>query len=205
MGRRRGNGSLDAVSRLRWGLVVLLVPYVFWLIFAYRYHFLDGVNLLLHEAGHVVFLPFGQTAHFLGGTIGQLLFPAVFAAIFFKRGQRFEACIVGIWFAESLMYAAEYISDARAMVLPLVGGHIHDWNWLLARWGVLRQAETIGGLVHFAASVMAVFLLYVAAMEATPVRHAVRRDTLPRRRVPPVGSRRPPVAAPEDAPHPERQ
>ena len=160
----------------RWSLIALLVPYIFWLIFSYRYHFLDGVNLLLHEAGHMIFLPFGQTAHFLGGTLGQLMFPALFAAYFLKRRQRFEACIIGIWFAESLMYTAAYISDARALALPLVGGHIHDWNWLLARWGVLRHAESIGSLVHFAASISAIVLLYLAAVELTPPRQRSSRS-----------------------------
>jgi len=147
----------------RWCLVGLLVPYVLWLVFNYRYNIMDCVNLLLHEAGHVIFLPFGQTAHFLGGTLGQLLFPALFVGYFLRRGQRFEASIVGVWLAESLMYSAAYIRDARAMVLPLVGGHIHDWNWLLARWGVLRHAESIGGLLHVAASIAAVVCLYFAA------------------------------------------
>jgi len=168
MDQRIGIMNRNPAKLGRWGLIALLVPYVLWLILAYRYHFLDGVNLLLHEAGHMFFMVFGQTAHFLGGTLGQLLFPALFAAYFLKRGQRFEACIVGIWFAESLMYSAAYISDARAMVLPLVGGHIHDWNWLLARWGLLRQAESIGGLLHFTASITAIVLLYLAAVELTP-------------------------------------
>jgi len=181
MNQRIGILNRNPVALGRWSLIALLIPYIAWLIFAYRYHFLDGVNLLLHEAGHVVFLVFGQTAHFVGGTLGQLLFPAVVALYFLKRGQRFEACIVGIWFAESLMYTAAYISDARALALPLVGGHIHDWNWLLARWGVLRQAETIGGLVHFTASLTAITLLYFAAVELTPPRRRRTIDEAPSR------------------------
>jgi len=172
MDQHRGILNRNPAIVGRWCLIALLVPYVLWLILGYRYHFIDGVNLLLHEAGHMTFLIFGQTAHFLGGTLGQLLFPALFAAYFFRRGQRFEAYIVGIWFAESLMYTARYISDARALALPLVGGHIHDWNWLLARWGLLRQAETIGSLVHVAAALTAIVLLYLAAVELTPPRAA---------------------------------
>ena len=124
MDQHNGIMNRNPVTLGRWSLIALLVPYVFWLILAYRYHFLDGVNLLLHEAGHMVFLLFGQTAHFLGGTFGQLMFPALFAGYFLKRGQRFEACIVGIWFAESLMYTAKYISDARVLALPLVDRHL---------------------------------------------------------------------------------
>jgi hypothetical protein len=115
----------------RWAFLILLVPYAGWLVFGYEYHFLDNVNLLIHEAGHVVFAIFGQTAHFLGGTLLQLLFPAAFVISFLQRDQRYEACIVGLWLCESLMYTGEYMADARVRRLPLLGGHIHDWHWLL--------------------------------------------------------------------------
>ena len=145
--------------KAKWIFLAALVPYVVWLIFGYHYHFVDGVNLLLHEAGHVIFSLFGRTIYFLGGTLGQLLFPALFVGYFWKRRQRFEAYIVAVWFAESLMYAARYIGDARRMELPLVGGNIHDWNWLLSRWGMLDKAEELGSFVHLVASLLAIVAL----------------------------------------------
>jgi hypothetical protein len=149
----------------RWILLGALLLYVVWIVFAYQYHFLDGVNLLLHEGGHVFFGFFGQTLQFLGGTLGQLAFPAMFVVYFWRKQQRFEAYIVGIWLCESLMYTAEYMADARVMILPLVGGHIHDWNWLLARWGMLRQAEQLGEALHFFASLGAITFLIMSARE----------------------------------------
>jgi hypothetical protein len=133
---------------------VALIPYVLWLIFSYRYHFIDGVNLLFHEAGHVIFAVFGQTMQFLGGTLGQLFFPAAFVVYFLMKGKKQDAVICGVWFGESLMYTAEYLADARVMVLPLVGGHIHDWNWLLARAGLLSQCEEIALTIHIVASII---------------------------------------------------
>jgi hypothetical protein len=147
-------------------LVVALVPYVIWLIFAYEYHFIDGVNLAFHEAGHLFFSFLGQTLHVLGGTIGQLFFPAACCAHFLARRQSVEAAICCIWFAESLMYTARYLADARAQVLPLVGGHIHDWNWLLLRAGLLDHCETIGTVLHVVASIVAVAALVWAARSA---------------------------------------
>jgi hypothetical protein len=133
-------------------LAVLLAPYAAWLVFAYEYHFLDGVNLAFHEAGHL-FLRFGgQTLHTLGGTIGQLFFPAVLAVRFARREERYEAAVCVLWLGESLMYAATYLGDAQAQALPLVGGHIHDWNWLLGHAGLLAQAESLGRLLHVLAS-----------------------------------------------------
>jgi hypothetical protein len=136
-------------------LALALVPYVLWLVFAYEYHFLDGVNLLFHEAGHVFFGLFGPTLHFLGGTLAQLFFPLAAGLHFLTRRELFETAVCTVWLAESGMYAAEYIADAQAQVLPLVGGHTHDWGWLLSRWGLLARCETIGAGVHGLSSLLA--------------------------------------------------
>jgi len=112
-----------------------------------------------------------------GGTLGQLAFPAMFLVYFWRRQQRFEAYVVGIWLCESLMYTAEYMADARVMQLPLVGGHIHDWNWLLARWGMLRQAEALGEALHFIASLGAITFLVMAARELKRAPHQQPTET----------------------------
>lgn len=135
----------------RWGLLIALLPYSAWLIFDYDYHFIDHVNLVFHEAGHVVFTPLGETLHFLGGTIGQLFFPAAVAVHFWRQHDRFEAGIGIVWLAESMMYTAHYMSDAQVRILPLVGGGSHDWHFLFSQWGILTGAEGIGAFVHFVA------------------------------------------------------
>lgn len=147
-------------------LLALLSVYVVWLAVAYDYHFIDGANLLFHEAGHLFLGFMGQTVHFLGGTIGQLFFPVACAVQFIQTDKRFEAWVMGIWFAESLIYTARYLGDAQAMALPLVGGHIHDWNWLLSRWGVLSSCEPIATTLHWIAVAIAVACL-IAAWRAT--------------------------------------
>ncbi len=143
-------------------LVVLLIPYVAWLAFAYDYHFIDGVNLLFHEAGHLFFGLLGRTLHFLGGTLGQLFFPVACAIHFLQARRFFEAWIMGLWLAESLMNTARYLGDAQAQSLPLVGGHIHDWNWLLSQWGLLRSCESIAALLHAFAVAIAIACLFGA-------------------------------------------
>ena len=167
--------------KARWAFLAVLLLYVVWLIFGYRYHFLDGINLALHEAGHIFFTPFGQTMHFLGGTIGQFVFPTLFVGYFWRRGQRFEAFVVLVWFAESMMYMANYIADARRMDLPLVGGGIHDWNWLLSRWGRLDQAEGLGTFFHVVASMIAIAALVLAARELRTQGSQAEREALERR------------------------
>jgi hypothetical protein len=135
--------------------LIPVLAYVVWLAFAYDYHFLDGVNLLFHEAGHLFLNFFGETIHFLGGTLGQLFFPIACALHFLQAGKIFETCLMGIWLSESLMYTAHYLGDARAQSLPLVGGHIHDWNWLLTRWGLLDHCTHIASALHFFAALLA--------------------------------------------------
>jgi hypothetical protein len=150
---------------MRWqrAVVVLALPYVAWLVLAYEVHFLDGVNLAFHEAGHL-FLSFGgQTLHVLGGTLGQIFFPVACAVHFLRSDRPFEAALMGVWGAESLMNVARYLGDAQAQALPLVGGHVHDWNWLLSRAGILPACEEIAWTLHALASLLALAALAAAA------------------------------------------
>lgn len=160
----------------RWIVLLALIPYALWLAFAYEYHVIDHVNLLFHEAGHVILTPFGETLHFLGGTAGQLFFPVAVAVHFWRHGKRFEAGIGGVWFAESLMYAARYMGDARTQQLPLLGGGIHDWHFLFGRWGLLGQAERIAGALHALAVVLLAASLFFMVRQAL----ASRRAAVPR-------------------------
>jgi hypothetical protein len=159
-------------------LLVPLLAYVFWLAFAYDYHFLDGVNLLFHEAGHLFLGFFGETIHFLGGTIGQLFFPIACALHFLQQRRHFEAWLMGIWLAESLMYTARYLGDAQAQVLPLVGGHVHDWNWLLGHWGLLDHCEGIATALHLFASLLAFACLAGAFLATASERPGTGPDPL---------------------------
>ncbi len=140
---------------LRLLFVAALLPYLAWLVGSYEYHFLDHVNLAIHEAGHLLARPFGQTVHMLGGTLLQLVVPLVFVGNFWWRRRRFDAAICLLWFAESLMYTAAYLGDAYLMQLPLVGGEIHDWNWMLSRFGLVHSCTSIAQGVHIVASLTA--------------------------------------------------
>ena len=157
--------------------LLLLGPYVLWLVFGYEYHFLDGVNLAFHEAGHLFFAFFGQTLQFLGGTLGQLFFPLACWLHFRRRGDELGARVCLLWLAESGMYAAHYMGDARAQSLPLVGGHIHDWNWLLTRAGLLEHCESLAALLHGLCGLFAFYVLVGLAQIAfaTPERPAETR------------------------------
>ena len=158
--------QLSASRPLRWAGVALLA---LWAVSIVRdpdaWRFIDGVNLLLHEAGHPVFGFFGELMTVLGGTLMQLLFPLAFAAHFHRSGQPFAAAVSLAWMGESLFNVARYAADARARVLPLVGGDgtQHDWAYLLGHTGLLESDQAVAQSLRIAGSL----LLLGAVLRAT--------------------------------------
>jgi len=135
------------------GLLILLVLY-----FSYQlvsspspWIFLDALNLLIHEAGHLIFLPFGEFMHILGGSLFQTLFPVCFLVYFIRRKEYFSSAFILFWIADNIINVSVYMRDAQVMQLPLLGGDgvIHDWNWLFTYMGVLGQTGLIGGTFFF--------------------------------------------------------
>ena len=108
---------------------------------------LDGANLLFHEAGHPIFGIFGEAMGLYGGTIGQLVFPLVVTIEFWRRRETMSFAVGCLWFFENFFNIARYAADARAQVLPLVGGGDHDWWNIFSRWGVLENDVTIGFII----------------------------------------------------------
>jgi hypothetical protein len=112
--------------------------------------FMHGSLLVFHEAGHVLFMPFGEFVMVLGGSLFQLMVPGFFIGYFLWRRDVFAACFAGLYLAASLADVAVYIADARAGELPLLGGERsnHDWTFLLIELGRLDQDIVIGRMVH---------------------------------------------------------
>lgn len=109
--------------------------------------FMHLVNLPFHEAGHIVFRPFGAFITSLGGTLGQCLMPLICLIVFLlKTRDCFGASVALWWFGQNLFDIAPYVNDARSLSLPLVGGNFgysspygfHDWEYLLTEMGLLR-------------------------------------------------------------------
>ena len=119
--------------------------------------FLHLVNLPFHEAGHIIFSPFGKFIKTLGGTLGQLLMPLVCCAVLLiKTRDTFGASVALWWFGENFMDIAPYINDARALKLPLLGGvtgkdviDYHDWEYILRKLGWLQYDHTLASLSYF--------------------------------------------------------
>jgi len=124
--------------------LVVLLPIAFWTIplatGAADWCLIDLVNLAFHEAGHLIFTPFGTTLHYLGGTLGQIAVPLLLGWYFLvRRPQPIGAAFCSWWAGENLVNISVYMADARALALPLVGGGDHDWNELFYRFGLLAS------------------------------------------------------------------
>lgn len=138
--------------------------------------FLHMINLPFHEFGHVLFRPFSHLIFSLGGSLGQLLMPAIcFFVLLLKTRDAFGAAVCLWWLGENFLDIAPYINDARSMTMPLLGGNFgdtapygfHDWNYILSETGLLAYdhhfaavAEGIGILVMLGALAWAALLLF---------------------------------------------
>ncbi|MGE5126135.1 MAG: hypothetical protein ACM3PV_07580 [Betaproteobacteria bacterium] len=109
---------------------------------------LDSVNLAFHEAGHPLVGLFSTRLEPYGGTLFQLGIPCLVIASFWLRRDALGASLATGWLAENLHNVARYMADARAQVLPLVGGGEHDWFHIFIRWNLLGSDTRIAACVR---------------------------------------------------------
>lgn len=170
-----------------WAVRVPLLLWFFWI--GYQ-HLTDpmytslfgGINLGIHELGHVLFRPLGEFLSVAGGTLTQLAAPLVSAFLFARQPDWFAETFCGAWLATNLYNVAVYLGDARTMELPLVslggGEAIHDWHYLLSHMGVLEWDTGIATLLRviaflvlwssIAAGVWICWLMYSSPKAPTP-------------------------------------
>ncbi len=123
------------------------------------WHFIDYVNLITHEAGHVVFSLFGYFITIAGGTLLQLLVPIAFIIYFLLRWEHYSASILMYWLGINLFNVSVYAGDALTMQLPLLTGDkdTHDWNQMLFTLGQLKNTELISQII-FVLGVIAIIV-----------------------------------------------
>lgn len=109
---------------------------------------LDDANGAFHQAGHAVFGLLGKTAGLYGGPAMQLFFPVAVVLSFWVRGHPSGLALGGAWLCENLLNLAREMADARARVLPHLGGHGQDWTEILERWGLLDFDERLAAGVR---------------------------------------------------------
>lgn len=125
--------------------------------------FLHTVDLIFHEAGHTLTLPFGKFIHFLGGTIGQLAVPVFLLFAFLRKGDFIGLYVSLWWVGQNLLDISLYVGDARLQQIPLLGGE-HDWLYLLGEMRLLQYDTAIAKTILFLGIVImivSVLLLYM--------------------------------------------
>lgn len=153
-------------------LIFAILASVYFLSIAYaplNGSLLDIVDLPIHETGHLLFRLFGEFMMIAGGSLFQVIVPAVFVGYFIWHEKYYSAAIVLFWVGQSILNVFVYANDAVVMQLVLLGGHtgsegaFHDWNFLLTEMGLIDSTPKVAGLIRFlgtfviiAASVLAV-------------------------------------------------
>jgi hypothetical protein len=121
--------------------------------------FMHLIVLPIHEAGHLLFIPFGRFMSVLGGSLFQVLLPLVLMASFMfgfggSRRDNFAASLMLWWAAVSIIDVAPYIWDAFDPKMMLLGGKTgaesdgHDWQNILGDLGLIKRAHLIAGIAH---------------------------------------------------------
>jgi hypothetical protein len=167
--------SAGAGEGWEWSRLLLLALLVWWtvrlVVLGGQWIFLDYPNLAFHEAGHVFTVAFGEFVHYLGGSLFQLVVPALLIAHFLLRARSpLGGAFCLWWLGESLHNVSIYMADAWIMALPLVGGGDHDWRYLFGRLGVLEEAsvEAIAMSTAVVATIVMVAGLAWCAVLAAP-------------------------------------
>jgi hypothetical protein len=118
--------------------------------------FLHLINLPFHEAGHILFSPFGDFMTTLGGSLMQVLVPIICGIAFLTtHWNPFGAAVMGWWAGENLMDVAVYINDARTLQLTLLGGQTgaevegHDWERILTLTNSLHLDHRLAAIAQW--------------------------------------------------------
>lgn len=144
-------------------LIFAVLLFLYFLSIAYdpmQGSFLDLVDLPIHETGHLLFMPFGQFLMVAGGSLFQVLFPAVFVGYFIWHEKRYSAAIVLFWVGQSILNVWVYAADSVVMQLVLTSGFtgtegsFHDWNYMLTQTGLLGSTKIVAGIIRLAGTLV---------------------------------------------------
>jgi hypothetical protein len=137
---------------------------------------LSGVDLVIHEAGHVVTAWAPPLLCSLAGSVAQIAVPLGLAAYFWIRKDGLAVIVVVAWAAESLDNVSVYVADAQLMLLALVGddgsGAGHDWHNILVRLDLLESTGLIAGAVRGASVCLFAVAFGLAALGYVRARRA---------------------------------
>lgn len=131
----------------------------------------SGLDLVIHEAGHMLFSYLGRFISVLGGTLFQILVPIGFVCSFYVKKEYFSSAFSVMWVGVNFFGIAVYVADATSMQLPLVtvgsASHIiHDWNYILSSMGMLKYDNAIASffiIIGSSLCILSTYLCYISS------------------------------------------
>ncbi len=90
----------------------------------------------------------------------QVGLPLGIAIGFWMQEKPCSASAMMWWCGQNFFMISIYIKDASAQALPLVGGEIHDWNYILSYHHLLGWDQQIGN----AAWLLGVLMIIAASL-----------------------------------------
>jgi hypothetical protein len=145
---------------------IIRIPVVIWLAYMFINYLrrpdylsiLGAFNYWIHEAGHLLALPFGQMLEAISGTMLEMLMPIVFLVVFLKQGEFFGASFCCGWLSTCFFYASWYISMAQR-----TDDWTHDWYNILSTLGILMYNRQIAFLAKSVAVLLMLFSIISGA------------------------------------------
>jgi hypothetical protein len=159
-------------------IIIAIIASIYFIYYGFSYtewHFIDNINLIIHEAGHTVFMLFGNFVQLLGGSFLQVMFPLIFVLYFYRERDYFSSSLLLFWVGQNLINVSVYVSDSIVMQLPLLGGEssLHDWNNILSMMGLLEYSEKIGFGIYILG-----FIIIACAVYYSFYNSISKKDTL---------------------------
>ncbi len=116
----------------------------------------------VHEASHLfaIFLPHIFTA--AAGSIGEVTFTILIVIAALKSRAYFAAIFGALWVMLAMNSAGQYMADARAQQMSLVGFSdrtVHDWHFVFGQLGWLPADTIIGNTVRGAGDLVGAIAL----------------------------------------------
>ena len=140
-----------------------------------KWHFIDNLDLIIHQAGHLIFLLSGEFVTVIGGSFVQIVIPVAFVIFFIIRKDYYLTSLFLMWLGYNLVNVSIYMADATTMVLPLPGWKPFpsDWNYIFGALHIMNWSKQIAFLVD----IVGIIVIITGAVFA--VINSGRADTGP--------------------------
>lgn len=192
--RRRVRVAASIRDRARglWWLRAPVLVWLAWILFRYwdapsHQTIWAGVDLALHEVGHVLWSPFGELMGVAGGTVTQLMAPCIAGYMLYRQRDWFGVAVATSWLGincfEIVGYAADAVVRQIPLVSPVTAHPVHDWNYMLGELGLLQHTAVIargwqvaGRLIMGTGVLFGAWILWVMATAAAERRARQKRS-----------------------------